>query len=241
MPAEKTPGSYIELDHSSLDDGEYAARFQKEMRRLYNELELYEKESGSTKGKAVLTAKIRLPRGDREIVSMPWLESDDWKAWSGVLGKGMVHRNLLKFLASQEHNLEDASVLIPLRTLKLSSQVDLDSDVQDSGDRIGIVFRTNGGESLAQFKKSIPIRIPVLDQDASNDDAWIQALIKLDVELPSKSDEQPLFTLTCSTWRQRRLFRIQAETAHIGEQLGSAWTVVMGEHSTRERAIGAER
>lgn len=180
-------------------------------------------------------------RGDREIVTMPWKPSDDWKAWATALDKPMTHRLLLRFLTSQEHNLEDASNLLPLRDLKLTSTVDIDSAIQETNEAITVSFKTNGDTSLAKFKRKIPLSVPVLDQDVTDEADWIDVTVRIEIDMPTKAGDQPMFTLRCSEWQQHFSERIEAEMAFIQGNLGDAWLVVAGTHKQSLRAIGRSK
>jgi len=189
---------------------------------------------------ATLTLDEQVDRGDREVVTLDFRESEDWRDWSEVLGRPKGHRELLNFLVNHEHTLDDAAIIEPLRTLRMKSTVNIDSDVQDTGDTIGIVFNTNGNEELKKFRRVIPLRLPVLEQDVDDADRYESVELRMEVTLPQRSEEAPKFTLNCSVWRTVKVRRVRAEGQVIREALGDGWTVVHGQHDVTKRRIGRD-
>ena len=188
-----------------------------------------------------LTLDEQVERGDREVIRYPFEASEDRVDWGRALGKEMSHRDLLRFLMNHEHNLDDAEVLKTLRTLKVKATVDIDSDVQDDGEKIGIVFNNGGdGESLKKFKRRIGVTVPVLAQDITDAGAWLSTEVRLEVALPDEPNKPPKFSLHCSTWDQLLRRRAAEEGESIRQALGDGWAVIHGKHNTRERVIGVD-
>ena len=177
-------------------------------------------------------------RGERELVHCPFTFSDDWRAWEAALSQAFAHRDLHKFLERQEHNLTDAHLLGTLRSLKLNSQIDFESDVQGDGNKIGLTFKTNGGQELKNFKRQMRINLPILETDVLAEDQWVSATVKLDVDLPRDPQGEPKFSVICPEWSTLKLKRLQSALQWVREQLGSEFTVLLGTHQTRPRVIG---
>ena len=118
----------------------------------------------------------------------------------------------------------------------MTNTVNMESDVQEDGESIGIAMKTNGGEQIKKFKKTILIHMAVLDQDVLDDNLWVEVAIKLDVSLPKEANQGPMFTLTCSTIKQIYAQRVQKEAKDIRTALTDAWLVVMGDHDETARS-----
>jgi hypothetical protein len=175
-------------------------------------------------------------RGEREVVQMRVEASNEWREWEKALGRATSHKGLLQFLMEHEHNLVDGEVLKSMASLRLRSEISLDSDVRDEGKSFGITVKTNAGEELKRFPKQFAIAVPVLAQDVDRDQR-AQVTIRLQISLPDEAKKGPEFTLYCPEWENVFVSRIQRE----GDMLNSAldgWTVVHGVYATRPRVIG---
>lgn len=186
---------------------------------------------------AVLSVKEEVDRGNRELIRLPFSESTDWKDWSAILGKSQSHKDLLRFLMTHEHNLADPVVLKSMQSMKINSTVNIESDIRDEGNSVGIFVKTNAGDELKKFPKQFEIRLPVLDQDGNGEESDAEAPIRLDVRLPDDPKQGPSFTLFCSVWKQIKRGRIDAEGMKIHDGL-TGWTVIHGMHQTTERELG---
>ena len=215
-----------------VNDARSLVAFAKRYGKAKDSLILYDQERVS------LTLDETISHGQRQVITMKFVDSPDWQTWSAVLGKPLAHRDLLRFLLSQEHLLLDMAIIEPLRTLKLKSEVKHDSDIQIESQSIGVVFTTNGQEEIKKFQTKIPISLPVLEQDVSQRDRWMDFTIRVDFELPDRAHEGPTFTLRCSEWQMERMSRIHTEGETIAEQLGEGWLVLHGLHGTAARPVG---
>lgn len=186
---------------------------------------------------AMLSLNEQVEKGDRELVWMSFDESDDWKEWTNALKAGSNHRDLLRFLMAHEHNLVEPAVLKAMQSMKMNSTVNVESDVKDDGETVGIVMKTSAGEELKRFPKSFYIHLPILQQDvAAENQSEKLARISLEVVMPDQPMKGPTFLLHCSTWRQIKQVRINEEGERIREGL-PGWTVVQGEHKTKPRRL----
>lgn len=185
---------------------------------------------------ATLTIDEGVSRGRRETISMHFRESTDWQEWSSQIGRPQNHRALLKFLMAHEHNLDDVEVLKSMQSMRLNSVVNVESDIKDDGQSVGIFIKTNAGEELKRFPKTFGIRLPVLDQDVTGEGDWCHAEMRLETQLPDDPKQGPAFTLHCSLWQQSKKARVDAEGEAIREGL-PGWPVIHGRHSTTDRKL----
>lgn len=188
-------------------------------------------ESGAT-----LTLKELIERGKREIVTMAFRPSEDWAAWSEILGEDTGHRGLVEFLRCHEHNLEDPTILMLMAELRLSSTVNLESIVSEDAKSFTLAVKTGGSETMKNFPKKFTIKIPVLEQDGATEER-ASAEISLSIQLPDEARGQPIFSIRCSLWRQILLERVRTEQELIQESL-AGWTVIHGEHHSIARQLG---
>lgn len=188
-------------------------------------------------------------RGDRETACLPFTIADDWRDWSHIIGKGLHHRDLLRFLQAHDHNVKRPDLIKQMGRMRANTVVEVDSLVSDEGDNLSIIVKNaNSGEDKATFVKTLPIWLPVLDQDATDEERWTSAELRLDLQPPAKPGEQPTFTLFCPFWRQLQRQRIEREMLAIHNGLNDqditadpsvkTWTVILGTHQTFERRLG---
>lgn len=189
---------------------------------------------------ATLTLDELVERGDRETVVLTFLKSCEWKTWSGLLGKPIKHRDLFAVIVTLIHTMADPSLLDACRKLKISAQVDHESNLQDDGKTQGFVVKTSAGEDLMKFPKEIKLHLPVLDQDVPLTDEWRTVTLRLLIELPDEPKEPVLFTLLSSDWNNVARERISVEGERIRASLPE-FAVIHGTHTTRTRVIGSAR
>jgi hypothetical protein len=172
-------------------------------------------------------------RGRLEVVRMAFIRSDDWVAWGTILANGAIdHKTLYKFLLKQEHNLTDGNLLAAVGSIRVNSTVNYESDLQEFGESVGMLFKTAAGEELKKFPKQLAIVLPVLEED-QDADRWASATVRLNVQMPAGPTDKPMFTMICSKWEQILLARIRAEGKKIVDELGSDWAgrVLHGEYA----------
>lgn len=188
---------------------------------------------------AVISIAEEVATGDREIVSMPFTESEDWEAWGEVLATPHSHKELLQFLMTRAHTLVDPTVLVSMQAMKINSVVNLESDIRDDTKTLGIMVKTNAGEELKKFPKTFDLLLPVLAQDGNDIASFAKATIRLDIQLPDEPKDGPAFTLFCSVWSQIKRGRTDAEGQKIRDGL-TDWTVIRGTHKTTPRRLGGK-
>ena len=189
------------------------------------------------KSKFTLVIDELAERGDRETIDMAVVFSPDWIAWGNMLNKPLKHRELLNFALRQEHNFNEGGVLASMQSMRINSVVNLESDIRDDGNNIGITIKTNAGEELRKFPKQFTLNLPVLEQDIDSDILTV-AKIRLNIALPTEAKDGPVFTLYCSAWDQVAISRIRAEGDVVRKALKD-WTVVHGAFKTSRRTLGA--
>lgn len=177
----------------------------------------------------------QVSRGQRETISMEVVTSSDWDAWSEMIEKGGTnHKELLQFLMRQEHNLDDGTVLRSMQSMRMNATVNIESDLRDEGNNIGITVKTSAGEELQRFPKEFGIIIPILEQD---DAEPRKITIRLNTQLPTEAGRGPVFSLVCSRWNQELERRIRDEISTIRTEL-EGWAVVHGVYQVEDRKLG---
>lgn len=176
-------------------------------------------------------------RGDREVITMPFVKSEDWTRWSEIIGEYKGHKELVKFLINNNHNLESPELLHSMRVFRANTVVNQDSDVTEDNRTISFLVKTNAEESMAKFPKAIKLKIPILAADVADSDSWAVIELRIEVELPDHPGKPVLFCLSCSQWDQHFINRIDHEGDVIREALKD-WTVLHGTHQQTERRIG---
>ena len=185
-----------------------------------------------------LTIDEEIEKGEREVIVMARRMSVDWSDWSKIQREPLTHRDLLRFLITHEHNLANGDILDQLRLLRMTSTVRHDSEIDHGRETVGVLINTGGGEEMAKFDRVLSIRLPVLEQDVTDEGDWLYAEVKIDIELPKAAEGPPLFILTCSLWRTVWVQRLEREGKAIAEKLGDGWLVVHGKHNTERRRLG---
>jgi len=188
---------------------------------------------------AVLIIDETVDRGDRERVIWPMTFSDDYREWKGIMGKSLTHKDLLQHLIAHEHNLASRSMELvqAMRTMKATTTVKHDSDLQEDSTSIGMMIESKGGEEIKKFPKAITVTFPVLDADVLEQVNHVTATVRLDITLPTEPKQPPMFTLICSQWRQLGMKRLADERACLAEQL-KGYCVLFGTPNHEPRLIG---
>jgi len=181
-----------------------------------------------------LTIDELIERGEREIITLEFTKSDEYNAWTKIIGKPFNHRDLYKSLILWSHTLADPTILESMRTMKLNSTVKHESDLQEDSKSIGFFVTHNKGEELKKFPKTIPITLPLLDQDVPESEVWRTAEIRLDIELPNEPGKAPVFTLLCPEWSVLMRERIRKESDLIADGL-EGFPVICGKSKTFDR------
>lgn len=180
----------------------------------------------------------QVEKGGREVVTLKLPLSADWSDWTALLASELEHRDLLKFLFKHETNLLDPTILLAMSSVKATSTVNYESDINDDGKSVGIMFKTQAGEELKRFPKQFGIRLPVLQSDEGGD-RYETATLRLEIAMPDGPNEKPTFTLYCSNWRSILKARIQKEGESIGKAL-TGWTVVHGQYATLKHELAGK-
>lgn len=177
-------------------------------------------------------------RGQRENIVYQFEKSKDFHEWLNVFDQQLNHRQLLQFLSNHEHNLDDPRILEPLLSMRINTTVNIDSDMSDDGQHVGISMKTAGGEEVRKFKKRFQISLPVLACDECETDLWVSPVIKMDVILPTEPNKPPNFTLGCSLWDTHLKRRVKKEAMYIRENMDEGWMVLSGKLGYIERELG---
>ncbi len=189
--------------------------------------------------RAVLVINEGVDRGEREIVTLDFAESSEWTDLlilidhNGQIGHPLFYRTMLGL----EHALIDPDILVQMRTVKSNMTVDHESDLQEDGDRIGVVMKSTKGDELKRFPKKIRFRIPVLEQDVTDEDLWKDVECRLDIHMPTEPGKSVMFGLHCSSIKLIKRGRILEERSAIQDELES-FTVLYGTHQEFKRDIG---
>lgn len=74
MAENQSKRTYVEVDPSHLDEGEFARRFQSELREAFRQLQAYETATGDMTAKATLNIKINMSRvkGSQEFLELDY-------------------------------------------------------------------------------------------------------------------------------------------------------------------------
>ena len=186
---------------------------------------------------ASLTIDEFVDRGEREIVSIAFEKSDEWKMWNLLLTKLLTHRDLNKALVKLTHTIIKPEILLAMRKMKMNVQVVHDSDLQEDDRTIGVLVKSSKGEDLKKFPKQFDIRLPFLDQDVTDKDAWIDATIHLNIELPDDPTKPCTFDFNCHEWNALMRDRVLKDGQLIRDEL-SDFTIIHGYHKTFQRKVG---
>jgi hypothetical protein len=216
-------------DHK-LQDTDSFIRYSLRYGTQENSLVLFDK------SKFTLVINERVERGLRETIDMEVSFSDDWKEWSTILNKPLGHKDLLVFCMKHEHNFVMGGVLASMQSMKINAVINVESDIRDEGNEVGIMIKTNAGEELRRFPKQFDIVLPILEQDVGED---VRQMVKLrlNTQLPDDGKSGATFTIFCSEWKQILVERVRQEGARVRDSLPD-WTVVHGTYGIEARKIG---
>ena len=181
-----------------------------------------------------------LDRGQREFADYFFIQSEDWHCWSRAMNQPLAHADLVKLLLTHEHNLADAARLIGgLAEVRFNTSLVQSSSVQRTRGGYQLIVNTGADEQSGEIPKSIDIRLPVLEVDVLDADAWKAATIQIDVNLSDDPRTLPTFVLRCPTWSSILMARIDQEGELIKGLLGDEWAgaVMLGEGDYRDRTL----
>lgn len=165
-----------------------------------------------------------LEKGTREIVTVAFELSAEWKAWSALInGNPLTHRQLLDFLLMWKHTLDKPEILDSMRSVSVRAEFKQDSDLQDEGDTVGVFYKATAGDNLVRFPKEFSLVLPVFDEDAEDEGLWPTVEVTLVVQLPREHTDEVKFLLRSSDWiksRRERIFKeVEALRADMSEYL----------------------
>lgn len=179
------------------------------------------------------------PRGDREFIKMVLKKSPDYEAWVKAIElPAITHRQLMSLLLNQEHNLVDGKLLHAVQSVKATATVNIDSDMTDNGDTVGVILKTAKGEDLARFPKSFSISVPVFDIDRDGPNEFPSHLVTvkvgLEVIMPTEPGKPVLFRIRCheltAAVRERLARHVNTLKAALAalKQEEDQWLIVNG-------------
>ena len=180
------------------------------------------------KDRFVLVVNDSLARGMRECVVLPLAASQDWTDWANILGKPITHREMMRYLMAHEHNLCDATILAAMSSLKVNSKINFESDVQEDKENIGFFVKTEADEELKRFPKSFNLVVPVWQQDVTDNALWRNLKIRLEVKMPSNTNEAISFILHCSELTGKIQARVEAEMTTLRKLLWDSCSTGVG-------------
>lgn len=175
--------------------------------------------------------------GDRESARMAFTQSPEFMAWSGMIGRPVVHKQLLAFLLLNTHTIDSPAILDAMRSVRFNAVVDSQSDIMEDAKTIGVMVKTGAGEQLKQFPKEFVVNVPVLEQDAIETTNWRMVTIRLHMDLPERPQDTVAFTLLCSEWNLLVRQRVSEEMSQVRDALED-WTIVRGTPAYFPRAVG---
>ena len=180
----------------------------------------------------------RVDAGQREIITLNFAYSAEWKAWNAILtGQALDHRTLLAALILNQHTINEPTIIDRMREVKATFSAKLDSDLRIEKEVVGVVFTAAAGEELVKFPKAFGLSLPVLDLDVIAAPTWASAEIRLEFLLPTEPKQPVRFQLLCPEWNSIRRTRINEEIAHL-KSLLPEWTIVRGTHKQTARTLG---
>jgi hypothetical protein len=187
--------------------------------------------------RCVLVLDESLEDGDREFATMPFARSPEFLAWARMFGASINHKALLKHLLLNTHTLVQPEVLESMRSVNINATIDNKSDIQEDAKSIGVLIKTTKGDQLKKFPKSFDVRLPVLEPDATDEEAWRTVTVRLQVELPDDPTKGVSFLLYCTEWPMQVRERVAEEMELVRDALKD-WTVVRGWAGYFQRVIG---
>jgi len=185
----------------------------------------------------VLVVDDSITDGQRERISTSFAFSHDWLAWARVFSNQVEHRPMLEFLLIQQQNLVDVKIIDAMRLIRATSQVKLDSDLRVESETVGVIFAATAGEELVRFPREFSLRIPVLDIDVDNVEAWAPVQVRVEIRLPTEPKQPVRFILLAPTLQAVRRARVNRELDTLRAAL-DGWLVVRGKHQETPRVIG---
>lgn len=168
-------------------------------------------------------------RGERELVLLNWKYSPEWKAWTGLLTAPVDHRTLLTHLILQQHTLEQPDILARCRDVKATFTANIESDLRTEKETIGVVFKSQAGESLIKFPSAFDVILPCLDVDLEDATKWVRLPVRLEVQLPREPNQPVMFQLLSPTLNAVRRERLGDAMRFVQDEL-PGWTIVRGKH-----------
>lgn len=186
---------------------------------------------------AVLSIDEEREAGKRELCTLNFRFSDEWRAWVDIFGKVLTHKAMLNHLTVFQQNLIDLPLLESMRSIKSTSTIKQQSDLRVNENQIGVTFTATGGEEIVNFPRKLNVAIPVLEIDIEATSVWARLEVRVDVILPTKSEESVSFRLFAPQLLAERRKRINSELAKIRTDL-VGWTVVRGAFAESPRQVG---
>lgn len=179
-----------------------------------------------------------IDEGDREYATMDFESTEEYSSWDDFQSGPVGHKRLLNHMVRNSHTLEDPGILVALRDASFRSSITSASVRDDSKNEVGLVVKTEAGDGLVKFPKSIRASIPILPEDLPNPDAWVTVEFKLMILLPERPGDSITFELMCPEWSMIKRQRVGQAADVIKAELGEAWTIVRGRHNVVERRFG---
>jgi len=189
--------------------------------------------------KVVLTLNDQVEKGQRERVELDWKFSREWIGWSQLVNSqnAPTHKELLTFLITNQHTVQDSSIIDRMRQVKATAEVSLDSDLRLDAETAGVVFKATAGEALVKFPRQFTLNLPVLDIHTDNPDFWSVVDIRLEVVMPTEPKQPVRFALFASTWNAVRRSVINNEIQTLIAALPE-WLIVRGVNKDVPRKLG---
>jgi hypothetical protein len=175
-------------------------------------------------------------RGRRELIKLVWKNSPQYERWSAVVNRSEIdHKGLLRLLLRNQDDLDDATLVDQLRSVKASATVKMNSDLRDMGNSVGVIFESSGSDDMLKFPKVFRVCIPILDDDTEA----IDVDIKLETKLPEQQGQGVRFVLTSDQFDEVRRDAIKSRLQNLRDEL-DGWTVVRGTHKETDRELPGE-
>lgn len=175
----------------------------------------------------------------REIIQVAWQRHQDLMAWSTILAQTdpISHKDLLRFCLRHAHTLADADVVQALRSIKITNEVVIDSDIREDAGSQAVAFKTTAGNEFKKFPRAISVQVPILADDPADGVRPFQ--VRLAVVMPERAEQGIRFYLTSPDIRRVVRARIDAEIQTLRERL-AGWLIVRGQHGYQRRPVGCK-
>lgn len=115
------------------------------------------------------------------------------------------------------------------------------ASVRDEGkNEVGLIVKTEAGDGLVQFPRSIRVSVPILPEDLTEPDMWETVEFNLIILLPERPGDSIAFEFMCPEWAMVKRKRVSQAADVIKKELGDEWTVVRGRHRENDRNYGGQ-